>query len=391
MENENAIVVVTGRGMVSSLGSNVVTSCSAACAGLSRCGDLDLSLVSPPTGEATPVRGHAAGELTGGFEGFARLLRLTTFALADLQKQDPRALSASPRVGAYLSVPDPARVSTGIDIIADDESRARRAEEASRIEQEQPADVASRLLETAATLAELPILPPLRFATFAGHAGVAECFERAVADVVSGKVQAAIVGGVDSLLDEETLVWLDTLGRLKRLGVPVGLLPGEAGAFLVLETLRSAKARGARILGTFRAVCLGKEEACLLSGAPAHGTAMTRVLERISGPAGLLGSSPPWVLCDLNGETHRSTEWGHVLVRLAAQFPAFGAPSVWYPAMSFGDVGAASGAVAVSMALHAMERTMAPSRTAIVLSTSDGPGRGAVVLQAPSSPGSVRA
>jgi 3-oxoacyl-[acyl-carrier-protein] synthase-1 len=72
-------------------------------------------------------------------------------------------------------------------------------------------------------------------------------------------------------------------------------------------------------------------------------------------------------------------EWGHALVRLLERWPAVHEPVLWYPATSFGETGAASGPLAVCMAVSAVARGYAPAANAVIASSSDGSGRAAVV------------
>jgi 3-oxoacyl-[acyl-carrier-protein] synthase-1 len=73
-------------------------------------------------------------------------------------------------------------------------------------------------------------------------------------------------------------------------------------------------------------------------------------------------------------------DWGHAVVRLRGQFDAFAEPVVWYPAASFGDVGAASGLAGVCVAARAWERQYAPAAGALVVAASDGGERAAIAL-----------
>lgn len=381
--NENAFIAITGRGMVSSLGSDVVSACAAARAGLVRPAPLDLQMGSPEDGQADHVQGHPAGELTRGFEGFARLLRLAALGLGDLLKQVPDGPWMSRQTGMYLALPCPHRIHTGLDLIANKSTRAVRDEKARQAMDEPEPDIASRLLRAAAQLAGWPVDPPLRFSATSGHTGVAEALQRAMDDLQRGYVSAAVVGGVDSLLEEEVLMWLHNTGRLKRSGVPVGLLPGEAGAFLLLEPLHTIQRRGSRPLAVAQAVHLEDEDGTLLSGAPAQGVALAKALAKVVDTASFHQSGAAWVLSDHNGEIYRAAEWGHVLVRLASRVPELASPVVWYPASSFGDVGAASGAVAICLAIHAFSRGCAPNPTAVVVSSSEGACRAVTLIHEP--------
>jgi 3-oxoacyl-[acyl-carrier-protein] synthase-1 len=90
-----------------------------------------------------------------------------------------------------------------------------------------------------------------------------------------------------------------------------------------------------------------------------------------------------WPIVDQNGEVFRASDWGCSLVRLrAADGLAEEGVNAWYPAASFGDVGAASGAVATCIAVEAHTRRYAPLPHALILTSSDGPSRAGCVVSA---------
>src|SRR4051812_8067739 len=107
---QSATIAITARGMVSSLGSDVITACAAARAGLVLPAPLDFQVSSPDDGRPEAIAGHPAGEMTRGFEGFARLVRLAALGLGDLLRQAPDGPWLSARTGVYLALPDPHRV-----------------------------------------------------------------------------------------------------------------------------------------------------------------------------------------------------------------------------------------------------------------------------------------
>lgn len=367
---------VTAHSMVTSLGCDAATACAAARAGLSRAGKVEgMELTSEVTGEPEPLIAHAVPLLTRGFEGDVRLQRLLFGGLSELKSQLPDGALTSGRVGFYLSLPDPARAVRGLDLIPDDETRAAYAEQAGDFGPE-PSDsgFAYALLAGAAAQAGWPGEIDLRHVSLAGHAAGAQCVAWAQRDLESGRVALAIVGAADSLLDQDTLAWLCSANRLKLSGMPVGLMPGEACAFLALS------AQGAQAEGKIGGVGLTAEPKTLWSGATSVGEALAKAIEQVAEPAGWRDAAAAWLVCDHNGETYRANEWGHALVRLRAQHPALDAPQLWMPAESFGDTGSASALVGVCVALAAFERNYAPSPKAVIVSASESQMRSALVL-----------
>lgn len=375
-------VCITGRGMVTSLGHDVVTSCAAARAGIARAVGLDyFPVLAPDDWDPLSLTVHQAPLLTEGFEGKVRLLRLAHAGLANLQHQVPDAPWTYARTAFYLSLPDPLRVHSGLALIEDEEDRQRLTEEAQEAEDE-PLDeeMPSDLLEKAVRLSGWRGELSLQFVTTSGHTGVAEALHAAATDLHNGDVELAVVGGLDSLLNGDTLWWLASRGRLKTPNAPAGLQPGEAGVFLLLELWQNAKVRGAQIFGILKDLSFGAEPKSLIEAHVPLGFGLEELLAPLAKSAGWAERHIVWIITDQNGEMYRATEWGNALVRLVANCKAFEDPVLWYPAASFGDTGAASGAISLCMASSAFDRGYAPSRTATIVSSADGTQRAAMLF-----------
>lgn len=376
----------TGCGLVCSLGFDVGTVCAAMRAGVVRPSNVDTFTVGD-LDDSGAVTVHAAPFITHGLEGDARLLRLMQAALEDLQTQHPEAPWKDARTGFYLSIPDPDRVHTGHALIPDE---ALREQEIERFEQIQanrsaPVDVngrAQQLLQKAAELAGWTSPVRLQQVSTAGHAGVAELIQLAWRDLGAGTVELAVVGGVDSWIDESSLLWLERRTRLKSPTMPVGLPPGEASGFLLIETVYRAKDRRVRPLGVLQSVNLEQDTHPQLSAEASTGEALARVLSRTAAPAGWSPEHPPWLIVDQNGESYRALEWGYALSRLVQGHLAFQQPTLWYPVASVGDTGAATGVIQASMALQAFARDYAPTRRVALLSSAEAGQRACMLLEA---------
>lgn len=375
---------ITAHSMISSLGSDAAIACAAARAGLLRAAPIDGPLFTfDVTGEAEPMIGHEVPLITRGFEGPARLRRLLVAGLREL-RGGLAAGEPAQAVALYLSWPDPERLASGLDLVPDEQAReVARERSASLVGTAQ--DPATRrdlaaFVRAAAAEAGWAGDMSIRHLSFAGHAGGAECLALACNDLVKGEVAQALVGGVDSLLDADTAAWLHNTGRLKLSGMPVGLMPGEAAAFLLL-----AAAPGEGAQAEVVAAGLTAEPKTLWSGATSVGQGLAGAIEQVLPATGWKEATSAWVLSDLNGEVYRANEWGHVVARLRAEWPALADTTLWLPAASFGDTGAASALVAVCTALQAQRRRHAPAAHAVVVSSSEGPARSALLLRAPAS------
>lgn len=379
-------VVFTGCGLVCSLGFDVGTACAAMRGGCARPSKVDTFTVGDIDDSGGAIV-HAAPFITHGLEGAARLLRLMQAALEDLQSRHPEAPWKDARTGFYLSIPDPDRAHTGHALISDE---ALREQEINRFKQIQakrsaPVDVKDRaqhLLQRSTELAGWTSSVKLQRVSTAGHTGVAELIKLAWHDLESEIIELAIVGGVDSWIDESSLLWLERRTRLKSPTMPVGLPPGEASGFLLLERDHRAKARSARPLAVLQSVTLEQDTHPHLSAEASTGEALAKVLSRTAELAAWSPDHPPWLVVDQNGESYRALEWGYALSRLVQDHPAFQQSTLWHPVASVGDTGAASGVIQASMALQAFSRNYAPARHTALLSSAEAGQRACMLLGA---------
>jgi 3-oxoacyl-[acyl-carrier-protein] synthase-1 len=197
----------------------------------------------------------------------------------------------------------------------------------------------------------------------------------------AGRADVCLVGGVDSLV--AAVAALDADERLKTSYAPYGVTPGEAAAFVVLERAADAGARGGRALAVVRAS--GDASGPPWSWPPRQdgGQALCAALEAATRGANALRDRMT-VVCDLNGEPHRSAEWGlgrSRVLRFAREIDLF------HPADAVGEVGAATGALLLGFATFLLNRLFSPASDALVWTSSDDGPRAAVHLtRAPHPP-----
>jgi 3-oxoacyl-[acyl-carrier-protein] synthase-1 len=162
-------------------------------------------------------------------------------------------------------------------------------------------------------------------------------------------------------------------------------MPGQAAAAVLLEKAspRAASAPPRALLRRVLTRALPMppeastgEEPGAGPPRPDHARALAEVIA-----ASLTGSPDPVELYgDLNGEEWRAAEWGTCLVHLqAASAPQHAQHNL--PAIALGDTGAASGAIALCLAVRAFERGYARAPRALVWSRSDQGWLGAAVLE----------
>ncbi|MFE8605223.1 TIGR02270 family protein [Archangium violaceum] len=361
-------LAVTGLGMVSALGDGVIAGCAASRAGLSRLRALeDVQVWDPESRQPEPARVVAIPWVTEGFSGIGRLAALATEALLDLRAQT--GFEPGPRCALYLTAPG--------DYYR--QHLEEREGAGSRLHEERRATYQQRLLPTILRTAGLPAtlkVQPLLF----GEVGFVLALQDALRQFDEGTIDACIVGGVDSLVESQLISALDQLRLLKTPGNPVGFLPGEASAFVLIERWDAAVRRGARVMATLEAPCHETEPFHRLSRTPAQGEALARCIRQTLDTLPARREQAQWVIASLNGDDYRAADWGHAIVALQATGHLGDAPA-WYPAASFGEIGAATGPTSVCMAVRGFERGYLRKSSVLLWLSSDDGSRGSLHLR----------
>ena len=195
--------------------------------------------------------------------------------------------------------------------------------------------------------------------------------------IEKGQVDRVIVVAVDSYLDPMTLEWLSETERLNADENGKGLIPGEAGACFMLESVSSSERRHARIEARVPEA-LGFEQDHLCSEKRNQGIALGSVISEALRGASKFERFDGVVISDFNGETWRALELGGARVRALAELGSD--PHFLFPSISVGEVGAASGACAVCFAARFLQRPRSRYSSALILSSSESGEVGAVCL-----------
>jgi 3-oxoacyl-[acyl-carrier-protein] synthase-1 len=339
-------------GMVTPLGHGAEASCAAIRAGLTRFSELPgIEL------DGAPVVGASVHGVTCGHLGLDRFTRLAASAVEDLV----RAATMSERelgvTGLYVALPPEGRPSLDARIAG---SIGRRIGEQCGI---------------AGVEARTRVFP-------VGHAGAVQALAEATNDLHAKRFSRAIVGGVDSLVEPGTIAHYHALGRLKIADRPVGVMPGEAAAFFLVELLPAAEARRATIAATIDGAATAVESVTIdaddVSGV-CDGAGLTEAARQTLAALPDRGGGIGLLVGDLNGEPYRSEEIAYMAARA---LDGVATPwRLWHAADAIGDTGAAAGAVAIVTAARALARGYARTETVLCFASSEGGLRGTVALR----------
>jgi 3-oxoacyl-[acyl-carrier-protein] synthase I len=212
----------------------------------------------------------------------------------------------------------------------------------------------------------------------AGPAGALRAMDAARLLLAEAQVDFCLVLMVDSLIDSDRLAALDEAWRLRSLRNPDGFLPGEAGAAVLLERKAAAERRGASLLGVVGRMSTATEPGTVKSERWSSSKGLCAAISPLlDGPQGEVGR---YVLCDLNGESYRSQEWGVTQSALARELPPMEA--LVHPAQSIGDAGTAMAGVLIACACESFVHGYAPAKAALLWAGCDGGERTALVVRA---------
>lgn len=344
-------LAITGMGLVTPVGHDVASACAALRADISRLRELDefpenvyLRLDSD---KIDAVGGRAAG-ITDGHLGLGRFARLAAPAFKQAWE-------------TARSRPEDAR-NTGLLLALPPKDRLDRDE---RLETFLPKRLRQR------TGIDLNAFPPVHY-IYDGNVSAIAALSGAAAALSSRKATRVLIGCVDSLIEPATLIWLSESKQLKTKDRKDGLLPGEAAAFLLVETVEEAVRRKAKILSVVSGISIGQD-----SEKGTRGAGLTEVIQKSLATL-QDGAEVGLVICDLNGQRARATEWGYARTR-AFQGKHID-PGLWHPADCIGDTGAASGGLSIIQATVALQKEYAKTDNVLVWSSGEGGRRAAALV-----------
>lgn len=354
MNNVNfQCVAITALGACTSLG-DIVTAAAAWRSGLTRPRVLsDISVQDDESVDAPEYVGHPAADFTEGFEAAGRWVLLGAAALQDMVRwhplrtamfQDATLLFALP-----LLAPQPAEDADEADAFLELETEYRNVL-LPRI---------GELTGTAIALCDSEY-------TFGGRIGLFRAIRDAIEKLQAGSCRRCIVAAIDSRLSLETLGELLESGQLKGAGNSVGLEPGEAAVFLCLEPVSPGQVNSSNVL--LHVPFMVREPLHKQRTRPTGQGLSEVIAQAMSGTIAAAGKGEVYI--DLSGETLRAEMWSLAVARLGSSYGVRDWP-VRAPAESFGDTGAASGALSIALACRAYTRGYANSHRALVLCATE--------------------
>lgn len=333
-----------GLSMLTPLGASPEMVAAAMNAGINSYQECDLLGDDEPTIKFSPVPPKALNvripnQLPGMSPPQIRLLKLATFALADIASQLP-----SEPIPLFLAGPEPYYPQIGIT-----------------------QTFIKHLVNS--TGVNLDFNNSRYIAT--GRSGVIEAIDTAFTFFTESGAHYALVGGIDSFYDLRTIGILSEKRRIAGDDSFDGFVPSEAASFLLIASANAPESVRDNSLLRLYQPAMTYESGHLLSDAPYTAEALAHAVRAATGK---INAPIDTVYASENGEMHYTKEL--TLARLRNQHALDTNVSVVRPAEHFGDIGAAFAAVAIGLA------TVKPQATTLICASSDGGSRGAICVSA---------
>lgn len=341
---------VTGSGAVTAAGLTAPQTCAAIRAGVT--GFLMETLSDPFGAEQTVARVPANWRLKS--EAGRWLVNLAARAIREaMQDADAANPGLTERTALFLTPPE------------------------SRRDHPAYADIApSALLDAVATACGTTFHPASRAIDGGAAAGLG-LLAQASALLGQGAVDRVMLAGVDSLVNPIDLARLAAANRLAGGGTSQGLVPGEGAAAVML----SARApSGPRPTCAILSIATAREENSVLSEGFSQGRAMLSALREAS-RKGEADGEPFVDFVVSNGNGERYAAWESMITRARFYRTRRDRTPAAMPAMSAGETGAASAALALVVVRDAFALGYAPGRVAMAEIASDDGLRSAAMLR----------
>jgi 3-oxoacyl-[acyl-carrier-protein] synthase-1 len=216
---------------------------------------------------------------------------------------------------------------------------------------------------------------------FKDQTGIIQAMRAAIIALQEKELGRCIVGGIDSYIEDYSLAALDRFNVLKTPPNPAGFTPGECAAFILLEEKETAVKRGANVESVIEALHESSESSNRLLAEPPIGRALANAVMATLKNAHDGGQDTGLIIGDLNGDVYRAYDWGSALTRLKVDYPFIGDLPEWYPALSFGEIGAATGPAAICLGVRGFARGYAKTDNILVWLSSDTGMRGAFYIR----------
>jgi 3-oxoacyl-[acyl-carrier-protein] synthase-1 len=214
-----------------------------------------------------------------------------------------------------------------------------------------------------------------------GHAAALLALQSALERLTSRYSDWCLVGGIDSYLEPDTLDWLDDNRQLKSKRNRSAFHPGEGAGFVLVTRPELAESLGMMARAQVLAVAQAREPHPIKTDGVCVGLGLCEAIREATRPIDPRRERISRSYCDINGERYRTDEFFYVPLRVWEPF--VDSNTYEAPAVSWGDAGAASGALFAVLATESAARGYAPGTYSLLWASSEGGDRCAALLALP--------
>ena len=207
-----------------------------------------------------------------------------------------------------------------------------------------------------------------------GKLGIAFALAEARSLVESGRHPAALIVGVDCLLDAKYLSAIDHAGRLAREGSPDGFVPGEGASAVLVSRFQPELPASAVIVGLETA----REAATLDSDEPMMAEGLSSVIARTMAALPRSAKLAGYRVIDASGEQYFMKEAALAAARALRRPDA--PAELWHPADCYGEIGAAAGPGVIALAAHLAAREEGMATAALCHFSGDDAWRASALV-----------
>lgn len=358
--------IISGCGMTTSLG-NYKTACAAARAGISRAQKLSVSFNDIDVDEGISIIGNPVWNTTG-YRGFGRLVRLGVGALNDLNENLAITDSYSlDNTGLIINLSNnyfekqleadlfnTGQAEPAVEMIPNTESTVLKRDY-----------FFNKLIPRLLDLADIQMNIVHSEVLFKNEAGIIDSIQKAIEMIKDNKIRRCIVGGIDSLVDENIIKCLSRLNFLNK--SDQNIIPGEGACFLLVESESALEERNGMKLASIGALSYTEEPHHMLFEAPSKGKALAQAIQNTLRQLENGGKEIGLIVGSFNGTKYSSTEWGNCLINIPQYLHEL---PCWFPTEFFGDTGAAVGFISACLVCRGFARNYIRSKDTLVWASS---------------------
>jgi 3-oxoacyl-[acyl-carrier-protein] synthase I len=361
-------LLISGIGMITSVGHDVVTSCASIRAGIMRAVELEhmpisSSDLSDPEGlVCCPVSPY-----TDGFGSVARWSIMANKALTDLLSYTVLPEFTDNifwnKTSIVFALPSLDSANLDFEGIVNSEN------------------IMDIFVIPFLNQSELPIDPARCFVVDEDNTAVIKACDLVEQLLSSDEFDHVIVITADSNIEANALSWLALQNRLKTPNNPVGFMPGEAAAALLFETEHAIQQRGKKALARVYAHNVQQEENNLYSEETNTGEALSKSIKTALSAVNMNGAFDGTVFSDLNGEEWRAQEQALAKLNIPRSLVSEKTKEI-LPVASLGDIGVVNVACSLCILIESTKRGYALSSDALILASAAMGSTGSMLIKA---------